>query len=104
MGLGHYRKLYHRQSGSRCIYFSSEVVADLLSFFFTQPEPQAPNYIEVFGIAQPLDSMIAVETPVTSNGSDRATWASNLSSINFAPSFHFLSLARSCPGPGSDLV
>ena len=70
MGLGHYRKLYHRQSSSRYKYFSSEVVADLLIILLytaavnvIQSELLAPNFSEVFGIAQPLYSIIAAETP-----------------------------------------
>ena len=64
-----------------------------------QSEPLAPNFSGVLGIALPLNSIIAADVPpVTSNSRDGAAWASNLFSINTAPSFHFLSLALSRPG------
>ena len=68
-----------------------------------QTEPLTPDYSGVLGIALPLNSIIAADVPpVTSNSRDGAAWASNLFSINNAPSFHFLSLALS--RPGSDQV
>ena len=110
MGLSHYWRLYYRQSSSRYMISSFKFVAErLIHPFYTaavndaQTEPLAPNFSGVLGIALPLNSIIAADVPpVTSNSPDGAAWASNLFSINTAPSFHFLSLALS--RPGSDQV
>ena len=64
-----------------------------------QTEPLSPNLSGVLGIALPLNSLIAADIPpATSSSPGGASWASNLFSINTAPSFHFLSLALSRPG------
>lgn len=110
MGLSHYWKLYYPQSSSRYIFSSFEFVAErLISLLYiaaandVQIEPLTPNFSGVLGIALPLNSIIAADVlPVTSNSPGGAAWASNLFSINTAPSFHFLSLALS--RPGSDQV
>lgn len=110
MGLGHHRGLYYRQSSTRYLLFSLDFVADHFIYLLCtaavndiQSEPLAPNFSGVLGIALPLNSIIAGDVlPVSSTSRDGAAWASNLFSLNTAPSFHFLSLALS--RPGSDQV
>lgn len=89
---------------NRALEFVGDRLINLLytaAVYDVQSEPLAPNFTGVLGKGLPLDSLDSIIAadgpPAKSNSQDGAAWASNLFSINSAPSFHFLSLALSRP-------
>ena len=107
MGQSNSGRLYHRQSSTGHVLFSSASRASLIPSHLAaaddvQSEPLSSQFSGILGLALPLNSIIAQKVPpVTNNDPDGAAFASNLFSLtptSSAPASRFLSLSLSRPG------